>query len=349
MRQIAADRAMAPTASRTVRPLLAAIAVLGVGAPAGAAPATASLRVLILLGSEEHRELASRVEGQTADLSAVVASAEGSALPADLDGQLAVVRAVRGRADVVIWFGADGGGARSVYIARGERVLARRIEVAPGTLSRSAASEAVALAVRTALIGFAAEDRAGDSAERDASVRGWAALGWSGLLDRSGSSGHHGVAVRAGAARGRWRLGAAFSVQQVVAVRSTSASFDVGRQQLGVVLGADLAGPGLDPAARWSLGLELVLGAIRFPRTTTATASGLVATPAAATWSAAVSPGVRAARRLSSRTWLALEVGADLLGAPPRFDVQGNAGVERIASFWALQPRVALSALLDWP
>jgi hypothetical protein len=350
MRRIATEngtvgRTAGPDAVRVIRALLALVALLA----AGAARAE-RVRMLILVGSEQDRELAARVRGQTADLDAVVATAEG-ALPPDLEGRKALARAARSRADVVVWFGTDEGGQTLAYVARGDTVLVRRISVAPGALSRSAASEAVALAVRTALTGFAAsraaEPESAEPPEREPRLRAWGEVGGVGLLDGTADAGHYGVSGRVGAAKGRWYLGAALALQPQAAIDAAPASIEVERQQAALVLGADVLPGANRPDARWGLGVELGLGAVRYRRVTTATGTGLVATASAETWSPVAAPGVRVARRLFSFAWLALEAGADVVSRPPQFGVQRTTGFDRLATVWAAQPRLAISLLLD--
>lgn len=318
------------------------MSLLVAGSEASAAP----VRTLVLVGGAEQRELAARIKGQTADVDAAVATVEVE-LPAELDDQIAMARAARSRADVVVWFGEDRNGDRLAYIARGDRLVVRRIHAATGALSRSASIEAAALAVRTALVGFAtgAEVDPEEGTELVPSVRPWASLGWTGTVDGTGSLGH-GVALRAGAARGRWRVGALVEYHPSVELSTASASIRVGRQQAALLLGADLVGT--RSTSRWGLGLELGLGAVRFPRTTVSAASGLLPTPESSAWSPLISPGVRVARRLSSKSWLSLDLGADVLSRPPEFGVQQTSGFEPLASTWGLEPRVAFSFLLDW-
>lgn len=342
------DGGTAGAARRWARAAVALVVLLAAGEARAA-----RLRVLVLVPNDEHRELAARIKGQTADLDAAVATAEGE-LPPTLDGQIAAARVAAARADVVVWFAADANGWIA-YIARGDRVLVRRIGVAPGALSRSASNEAVALAVRTALRGFAASadsEGEGDQGQGSAPVAGlrpWGELGGTGLLDGTRSAGQYGVALRGGAARGRWHLGVALAYQPAATIDGASASIKVERQQAGLVAGADLVAPGV-PAARWALALEVAASAARYRRVTTATAagSGLVPTPAAVTWSPVLSTGLRGARRVASRTWLALELGADVVPRPPQFGVERSGGFDRFASVWALQPRLALSLLVDW-
>jgi hypothetical protein len=340
----AVDRSPARDAQRWARAVVA-VALLLAHRDARAE----RLRVLLLVGDEQQRELAARIEGQTADLDADVASAEAG--PAGLDREVATLRAARAGADVVVWFVAAEGGGWIAHVARGGRVVVRRIDVAPGALSRSASIEAVALAVRTAVTGFASssdDDAARELAEpAPAPARPWGELGATGLLDGTRAGGRYGAAVRAGIARGRFGLGAMLGYEPAAAIDGAPATFHVERQHVGAVVSAELAASPA-PAPRWSLAGELGAGAARFRRSTTATGAGLVPTPAAVTWSPLLAPGVRLARRVASGAWLALQAGADVVLRRPEFGVQQPTGFQRLASVWALQPRATLSLLLDW-
>jgi hypothetical protein len=329
-------RRAAPSLARAVAAALALLV-------AGDARA-ASLRVLLLVGGGPDRELAARVEGQSADLDLAIQRVEG-ALPADLRGQVAVARAAGARADVVIWFGADAGESIA-YIATSDRIVARRVGQASGPLSRSASIEALAVAARTVVAGIAAAraERA-EAARRTPGVRAWGEAGWIALLDGTRPSGRHGVALRAGTARGRWSLAATAGLSPAAEVAAAPATIEVSRQQAGVVAGLELLPAS---AGGWSVALELGAGAARYRRATTAAGDGLVATPAAVTWSAVVAPGLRVARRALSGAWLALGLGADVLATPPRFLVRRSTGDGAGTSPWACEPRVGLSLLLDW-
>jgi len=335
---------MAPRA--WARVLLAAALIAG-GGEARADP----LRVLVVAGGE--RELAARIQGQTADLDAVVTVSDGE-LPPDPTGRLALARGAAARADAVIWFGRDGGDWIA-YIASGERVLARRITGASGALSRSASIEAVALAVRTAVRGLAGGvelDVEQPEPRHRCDLRAWAELGWTGVLDGEASSGRSGVVARFGGAGGRWRLGAALGYQPAATIRSSRAAIQVGRQQAGLLLGFELLDP-FPPAQaalpRWSLGLGLELGAVRFSRATSAAAVALAATPARSSWSPVAGLALRLGRRVTPGSWLTLDLGGDFLGRPPEFGVAGPYGFERIAALRAVEPRAALSLLFDSP
>lgn len=315
---------------------------------AGSARAGTPLRVLVLAGSERERELASRIRGQTADLDAVVTIERSPST--DIASQFAAARAAAARADVVVWFG-DGRGGWVVYVARGERVLVRRIAGASGAMSESASLEAAALAVRTAVRGLAAGGEI-DVEEPPAEIpppalRPWAELGWAGVLDGGRATGHHGVTARLGGAWGRWSAGLGLGFHPAASLGRPGARFEAGRQQAALVLGAELLA--IEPKPRWSLCLEFGLGATRFPRVTTEVGAGLSPTAARSSWSLVATPALRASRRLFSGTWLALGLGADLLAQPPEFGVSGSGGFERVAALGWAEPRLSLSLRYDSP
>jgi hypothetical protein len=316
---------------------MAAVVALLLAADAHAA----GLRVLLLLGGGMDRELAARVEGQCADLDLAALRVE-RALPADLPGQIAFARAAGARADLVIWFGADAGGPVA-YVSSGDRIVARRVGQATGPLSRSASIEALAVAVRTVVEGIAASRAEPVEAARATRARAWGEAGWTALLDGTAPSGRRGVMLRAGAARGPWSLAAMAGISPAASVEAAPATIEISRQQAGLVAGLEL----LPARGGWSAALELGVGAARYRRATTTAGDGLVATPAAVSWSALVAPGVRVARRTFPGAWLALGLGADVLATPPSFRARRASGVDAVASTWACAPRLTLSLLLD--
>jgi hypothetical protein len=324
--------------------LLAARDAHAVGPPIPARPERPPLLVVLVSGGQD-RELAARLEGQAADLDLVVQRLEIT-VPADLESHLEVARTAGRRADVVVWFGTDGVDSIA-YVSRGGRVLPRRIGPTTGALSRSASIEAVAIAVRTVLKATAgAEPEEPPAEDPGPSLRGWGEVGWTGLVDGTHPPGHQGVALRLGGARGRWLLGATAGFLPATEISASPVKATVARQQAGVLVGVEL----LPSAARsgWSLAADLDVGAARFERTATATTATFAASPSHVTWSARVAPGLRAAGRVAAGAWLALELGADILPTPPRFEIQRSTGVEAVASPRAWQPRAAFSLLVDW-
>ncbi len=311
-----------------------------------------ALRVLVLVRGEHERELASRAEGQTTDLDVALTIAE-AAPKAGVGGELALALAqatARG-AEVVVWFGAEGDGW-VVHVARGERVLIRRVGESTGAMSASASSEAAALVVRTALRGLAAggeigvEERAAPAGPVRPALRPWAALGWAGLLERDGSTGRHGVAARIGGAVGRWHFGAMFGYHPSQTLSSPRATIQVERQQAGIIAGVDVIGAA-GSTDRWRLGPELMASATRFPRTTTAAGIGLTPTAAHASWAPTLSPAIAASVRLAPALWLSASLGVDILLSRPQFGVAGAANFETVATLWPIEPCARLSLVID--
>ena len=318
----------------------------------GAVARDGALRVLVLVKGERERQLASRAEGQTTDLDVAVTIADAAPKPG-LGGEVALARAeaeARG-AEVVVWFSADGDGW-IVHVARGERVLIRRVGESTGAMSASASSEAAALVVRTAVRGLAAggeigvEERAA-APERDRSaLRPWAALGWAGVLERDGSAARHGVAARIGGAIGRWHFGAMFDYHPSQTLSSPRATIQVERQRAGVIAGLDLA-HAAGPADRWRFGPELGASALRFPRITTSAGAGLTPTAAHVSWTPTLSPAIAASVRLAPALWLSASLGVDVLLRRPEFGVVGTSGFEPVAALWPLEPSATLSLVID--
>ena len=137
-----------------------------------AARAGAPLRVLILGGADAD-DVVARVEGQVADLPVTLARGPALAEASDLAAQLAAARAhARAHAaDAVVWFARDDDGwTVSVADPAGGRLLVRRVDAAAGALSASAALEAAALVVRTAVRGLAAGGEIGVAPEPTAAL-----------------------------------------------------------------------------------------------------------------------------------------------------------------------------------
>ena len=338
---------------------------LALARPASAAP-DAPLRVVVLAGRDDDAIIA-RVEGQVADLPVALTRGPAPAAAHDLSRQLAAAGAIARTtsADAIVWFIADGDGwIVNVADPTAGRVLVRRIDGGAGAMDRSAALEAAALVVRTALRGLAAGGEIGVIAEPppttpttttpapspplprppDATpsvaprVAPLAEVGWIAALDGDATAGHHGLAAALGVRRGRWQLAATVAHFPATARTSALATIAIDRQALGLA-GARtlLARP------TWRLQLGLALAATRFGRATTATSGALMATADRATWSATATPSVRIDRRLGRAAWLALDLGATALATVPAFEVRGPAGAAEVGRLWAVEPTVALS------
>lgn len=325
-------------------------AALATALAASSAPRTSPLRVLVLVGGERERQLASRVEGHTADLDVEIATADaplllGSDRPVDVALSAAAARA----AEVAVWFTPEIDGW-VVHVARGDRVFRRRVGQSTGAMSESACTESAALVVRTAVKGIAAGEEIPEGEPEPAPaplpLRPWGEVGWAGVLERKGPAGRHGVAGRVGGARGGWRLAAAVSYHPAAEIASPSATIRVDRLMAGVMAGVDLLGRA-GAGSRWRLGPELTASAARFSRTTAAVGSGLAPTSARAIWTPVVTPAVGASLRLGASTWVGVTLGADVLGRRPEFGVEAGNGFEVVTSLWAVAPRATLSLLID--
>ncbi len=360
------------------RPWPGAIALLAALALSGTATAGPPIRVTVLVASEDDAVLATRIEGQTADLDAVVEQLEHAALPADLSVQLATARRVASDrdADAVVWFRHDRDGW-IVHVAEpaGDRVLVRRVHEREGAMSSSAAIESVAVIVRTAIRGMAAGGEIGVSdgasvppvviaatpppvaaaitpsatGASESSVRPlrpFAELGWSGVLD--GAAGHHGIGARIGAAGGPFRVAAVGAHHPATTYTSSDATIEVERQAVGVALGLDVHGAAQRRrTARWRIAADLAVAMARFRRSTTSTSAGLEATAAAVSWTPVATPAVRLGRRLAPSTWITLSIGVDLVARPPEFGVAGGGMFIPVASQWPLQPHAGVGIVID--
>lgn len=342
--------------------VLACIALSLALARAAIAAPGAPLRVVVLAGRDDDAIIA-RVEGQVADLPVTLARGPAPAAAHDLSRQLAAAGTIARTtdADAVVWFIADGDGwIVNVADPSAGRVLVRRIDGGAGAMDRSAALEAAALVVRTALRGLAAGGEIGVAAEppppppspgpppppppppriAPAAPRfaPLAEVGWIAALDGDAAAGHHGLAAALGVRRGRWQLAATVAHFPATARTTALATIAVDRQALGLAGARTLLAR---PA--WRLQLRLAVAATRFGRATTATSSALMATADRATWSATITPTVRIDRRVGRATWLALDVGAAALATVPAFEVRGPAGAAEVGRLWAVEPTVALS------
>ena len=337
-----------------------------------AAPASAEPLRVVLAGGARDAELVLRVEGQVADLDATLAR-DATSMPASpLPVQLVTARrlARTHAADVVVWFVRDDGDIIvHVTDTGGDRVLVRRVGAGGGAMAESAAIEAAAVIVRTALRGLAAGGEIGVAVERELPpdpvvepppppreddlggvrpLRPSATIGWSSVLDGESSTGHHGVSARLGVAGGPWRFAVALTHRPAISLESAMATIDVERQTIGVALGLDVAGGAqLRRATRWRVSAEVALAMTRFDRTTTATGATIEPTADRATWTPTATPAVRISRRVARGAWLELALGADLVAQAPEFGVATPQGFATIGRLWPVEPHAALGVVVD--
>ena len=315
------------------------------------APAATRLVAVVLVASDEERELAGRVEGQTSDLelSLVVE-------PRPLDeggrphfGEAAEIARRRG-ARVVIWFEREVT-SWSVHIAEpaGDREFVRRV-AARGDLASSATAEGVALVVRGALRALAAGGTIG-VAEPGAPGAGesarhaFAALGWRTITSRGPL--HHGVAARAGFQTGRWHAGVAAGYFPAVSFDEDTATIKLERMAFAAGVGVDFGSAPASDGARWRLGFALDAGAIRFERVTISASNPLAPTPPDTTWSPTASGRARLARRLVGRAWLELAIGAEVLFRVPEFGVASQDSFTVHTRLRPIEPFGTLGLMID--
>lgn len=355
--------------------ILVTVAAL-LAAAVSAAGAEPVLRVLVL-EHERDAALVDRVEGQVADLAATLAREPSTIAAAAVPAQLAAARRA-GRAhdaDVIVWFVHDGDDwIVHVADAGGDRLLVRRVQGRGGAMGSSAAIEAAAVIVRTAVRGLAAGGEIGVASEtlavpvRDEPVerepvrvdaaddgglgavrplRPTATVSWSGILDGEADGGHHGAGARLGVAGGPWHIGVGLAHHPATTHAGTMATIAVERQALGVVLGVDVAGGAQRRGARWRIGAEVSLGMTRFARATTLTDATVEPTADRTTWTAHATPGVRIARRIARGAWVELALGADLVARAPEFGVATPNGFATLARLWPVEPHVGLGVVVD--
>jgi len=355
--------------------------------------AGAPLVAVVRVATDDDNAVLARIEGQTSDLDveliiehAAPGAATGRALDplagdASMSAQLTAARALAARhgARVVVWFRRDDD-AWIVQVAEpaAERMLLRRVATDRGKMAGSAAAEAAALVVRTALRALAAGGSIGveePEPEADPEVpsppivsvplpppppsqsaltplRPYAELGWLGIIDGASRAGHHGGTVRIGGAAGRWRLAIGGAYHPAVSFRRIDATIEVQRVFLGVVGGVDLLGAagGTGKAAGdlpWRVSAEVALGVTRFGRTTLVTSEDLVATPGTTTWGPTAGPAARIARRVVPGAWIELAIGIDLIAQAPEFGVGSGETFMVHTRLRPAQPHAGLGLVVD--
>jgi hypothetical protein len=323
--------------------LLCALLTLGLSLPSQAA-----LRLLLLVSGQEERKIATRAEGQLADLD-VTTSVELFQPAPELAEQRveALGRCQDAGADAVAWFGTEGG-ARFVYLAQEGRFFSRGVPPSVGPVSTSASEEAAALVLRTAVRGLLAgalwapaplfEPPAASPAPP--TLSGWGAAAWLFQLDGQRSGGRHGIALSGGLARGPWRAGLFLHFSPPLAL-ATDATYDVTRLAAGASLSYALVSQ-----QSWRASASLRLAAEAFLHSS----SGATALPGlvpAQTHDASPSLhlGAGLEARLSRSLWLELEAGATLLFQPPSFGVETSAGFLESSALHTLSPTLRLGLL----
>jgi hypothetical protein len=311
----------------------------------GSASREAPMRVLVVVNGERERQLATRIEGQTADLPVSIAITE---VDPDLDReQLAAAarsEAQAHSAEVAVWLVGEGGGWL-VNVAHGDRTFRRSVGEPTGALSSSASIEAAALVVRTVLRGLAAGEEVPEvppPSPPPTPLRFEGALAWTAVLDHPGSTGHHGVELRAGAAFGPWSFLLAVEEHPSQTIAAEEATIRLERQAAALLVGYDA-----QFASRWRLGGDLGVELFRLSRVTTAAAEGFVATPPKDSWSPALRPELHLGFRLVWNLWVSFHLGLDAFLSRPEFSIEGAAGTRTIAGLFWVQPRASLGLAVD--
>lgn len=315
--------------------------------------------------SPEDTELASRLQGQLSDLPVTLEVRPGPApgLPPREQWRAVMELAEQGPFRVVIWFRHEPE-AILVHVAEPgtRRLLVRRVQAQPGRTARSAAAEAAALMVRSALKALVAGTPVGDVVEEAPppppvqppppppppppsppapAPGGWGvSVGWQLLLAGRGPIVQHGAQLAVG------REGRRLRTRAVVLATLPAHLTD---EYTRVSLSRYALGGGLDAAVvasehfRLSLGGEA--GATAFWRSTRALVPGVEATASRLTPTLYVAPTV-------SARWRAGVVGVeagfalDVLAGVPTLGYQQQQTFVVRNSLWRTQPRFALTLLL---
>jgi hypothetical protein len=315
---------------------------------AGHAAAQSAARVLVL--GPTPSELLTRVRGQTSDLPFELVELDRADATRDpFERAIAVGTAEHAPFALSFDLAEHHVDVRIVEVRAG-RLFVRRVPIERAS-DRSAALEAAALVVRSALSALAEGGHVGIVVPRaepppeapsvptslpppsSADPRAHFELGWAGAVDGHAPLGQHAAVLRGGLALGPVRVLAAFAPGIPVALEDERARLDVTR--LRAALGAFVRAVDASPI-HLILGLEL--GAVLWHRATTVRTDTLVAT--APTWSASplVSAHARVELALARAVALALDVGVDVLPLAPSFTL----GAQPRYPLWSAQPLAEL-------
>lgn len=309
------------------------------------------VRVVIAVNQDAEVRLAERIEGQTTDLDVFIIVAQvGPDLDRKRVAAAARAEAKARNAQVAVWFLSEGDGW-VVHVSHGERTFRRLVSESRGALSSSASIEAVALVVRTALMGLAAGEEVPESPPQaepasEPPFHLLFELAWTAVLDRSGGTGHHGAEARFGVGFGAWSFTFGLEEHPPDTLSADQATILLERQ-----VGALSVGYGIAPGPRWRLGAALGPELLRFSRVTTTVTDDLLATPPQSSWSFAVRPELEVrflvVRAAVWSLWAFFRVGADVLFVPPAFAVATLDTTQILSELWWIQPRASLGLAIE--
>lgn len=325
------------------------------------------MRTVVRAAASADRELLSRVQGQTVDVAVELLPASDPlerTVSAQLRAAVALSRVHDAR--VVIWFRHLPDGAVVVYVADpgAGTVLIRQV-AAPlqsgAAVDPSAAAEAAALVVRSALKALAAGGRIGVERAEVAAVpdaetpppaavgevhgasdrSAWlTSVGWHGAFDGASDFGAHGITARVGWQRGRLILSAMVAASLPAVIEDELTSVEIARHAAAASVGLEMWS-----GERVALGAELGVGAVGFFRSTVALTTEALPTPSRVTTALLIAPGLRLrVRPLSSirSLWLHLGAAADVVVGRPELGYETDAGFVRRDQLWPVQPRLEL-------
>ena len=348
------------------------------GSVASAASEAAWVAVL-RTSAPEDAELVTRVRGQLSDLAVALrvrpAPAPGASFEAQWRAAEALAHADAAR--VVLWF-SRAPGVLSVHLAdlAEQRLLVRELPVAPGRRGRSAAAEAAALIVRSALSALAEGIPVGESiASRRApslrphralplppsaeppllgsavthipptpSGRWLLSLGWQAALDGYSPVGQQGVQVGLGWEDASWHFRSRLLASLPAQLPDAFTRLSLSRHALGVEVERALL-----RSRHWRLGAGVGVGLTGFLRTTTALVPDVAATAPRLTLVPSGAPTL-SLRWRGGPVPLEASLALDVLAGVPTFVYQiGEENLMLRNRLWGVQPRLGLAVLLDPP
>jgi hypothetical protein len=319
--------------------------------------------------SPDDTELAGRLQGQLSDLPVLLRVSAGPP-PGEEAGEqwrAAVEWAEQGAARVVIWFRHEPE-AIVVHVAEPatRRLLVRRVqaEARRGRTGRSAAAEAAALIVRSALKALVAGSPVGEvvdvppelpvpistvepppappaSSARPPVPGGWSvSVGWQSTLVGTGPPGQHGPLLGVGWEEARLRARVLLLASLPTRLSDEYTRVDLSRYALGG--GVDVS---VVSTEHFRLGAGLEAGLVGFLRGTVALSPGVQAAPPRLIPSLYGAPTL-AARLRGGPVALEASLALDVLTAVPTLGYQQQGTFVVRNSLWRMQPRFALTMLL---